>query len=171
MQIKFTDKDPRAGTVAEMDSSRGQQLVDEGSAVVVSKNRSAEDEAEARRMPSKTQDDVYVRTPSGYVAIPREEAGPEVQRRDFRFANDKPGGKAAEAMHDQQRRDLEGDGGQTTREAVQRAMKDQRQGARAEQESRSSRKSPAIGGDGRTPAKTGDSEGNQGGGTKSGDKP
>lgn len=171
MQIRFTEKDPRAGTVAEMDSSRGQQLVDEGNAVLVSKNRSAEDEAEARRAPSRTQDDVYVRTSVGYVAIPREQAGPEVQRRDFRFANDKPGGKAAEAMHDQQRRDLVGDGGETTREAVSRAVKEQREGNQQEQASRGSRASKAISGDGRTPAKTGDTEGNQGGGTKTGDKP
>lgn len=161
MQIKFTEKDPRRGQVAEMDSHRGEQLIAEGAAVLVSKNRSAEDEAEARRAPSRTQDDVFVRTGSGYVAVPREEAGPEVQRRDFRFQEAKPGGKAAEAMHDQQRRDLEGDGGRTTREAVQRAMKDQRQEVRQEQESRGARTSKAVGGDGRSPAKTGEGEGSK----------
>ena len=36
MRIKFKAPDPRAGFVAQMDSSRGQQLVDAGSAVQVS---------------------------------------------------------------------------------------------------------------------------------------
>ena len=35
MRIKFKSPDPRAGTVAQMDSSRGQQLIDAGSAVQV----------------------------------------------------------------------------------------------------------------------------------------
>ncbi len=35
MRIQFTSPDPRAGTVAQMDSSRGQQLIDAGSAVQV----------------------------------------------------------------------------------------------------------------------------------------
>ena len=32
MLIKFTATDPRAGTVAQMDSSRGEQLIAEGAA-------------------------------------------------------------------------------------------------------------------------------------------
>ena len=35
MRIKFKAPDPRAGTTAQMDSSRGQHFVDSGSAVVV----------------------------------------------------------------------------------------------------------------------------------------
>lgn len=35
MLIKFNDSDPRAGTVAKMDSSRGEQLVKSGAAVLV----------------------------------------------------------------------------------------------------------------------------------------
>ena len=41
MRIKFKKPDPRAGTVAQMDSSRGQQLIDSGAAVQV-----GEDDAE-----------------------------------------------------------------------------------------------------------------------------
>lgn len=35
MRIQFLPGDPRAGTVAQMDSSRGQQLIDAGAAVQV----------------------------------------------------------------------------------------------------------------------------------------
>lgn len=35
MRIKFKSPDPRAGIVAQMDSSRGQQLIDAGAAVQV----------------------------------------------------------------------------------------------------------------------------------------
>lgn len=35
MRIKFKSPDPRAGTVAQMDSRRGQELIDAGSAVRV----------------------------------------------------------------------------------------------------------------------------------------
>lgn len=35
MRIKFKAPDPRAGTVAQMDSHRGQQLIDCGAAVAV----------------------------------------------------------------------------------------------------------------------------------------
>lgn len=38
MRIKYTDKDPRFGTIAQMDSSRGQQLIDEGSAILIGEN-------------------------------------------------------------------------------------------------------------------------------------
>ena len=38
MQIKFKAPDPRAGMVAQMDSSRGQQLIDAGAAVQVKEN-------------------------------------------------------------------------------------------------------------------------------------
>lgn len=35
MRIKFKSPDPRAGTVAQLDSHRGQQLIDSGAAVLV----------------------------------------------------------------------------------------------------------------------------------------
>jgi hypothetical protein len=35
MQIKFRAPDPRAGTIAQMDSSRGQFFIDSGAAVLV----------------------------------------------------------------------------------------------------------------------------------------
>lgn len=35
MRIKFVKPDPRAGTIAQMDSHRGQELVDSGAAVQV----------------------------------------------------------------------------------------------------------------------------------------
>ena len=38
MLIKFKDTDPRAGQVARMDSSRGQQLIDTGAAEQVTEN-------------------------------------------------------------------------------------------------------------------------------------
>lgn len=46
MKIKFLERDPRAGTVALMDSSRGQQLIDAGSAVQI------DDRAEAAAAPA-----------------------------------------------------------------------------------------------------------------------
>ena len=47
MLIKFNDHDPRAGTVARMDSTRGQQLVDAGAAVRVAENGAPIDAAPA----------------------------------------------------------------------------------------------------------------------------
>ncbi len=41
MLIKFKKPDPRAGTVAQMDSSRGQQLIDAGAADRVAENGDA----------------------------------------------------------------------------------------------------------------------------------
>lgn len=41
MKIKFVKPDPRAGMEAVMDSSRGQQLIDAGSAVQVSESADA----------------------------------------------------------------------------------------------------------------------------------
>ncbi len=41
MKIKFLKHDPRAGMEAVMDSSRGQQLIDAGSAVQVSESADA----------------------------------------------------------------------------------------------------------------------------------
>lgn len=35
MRIKFKAPDPRAGTIAQMDSHRGQELIDSGAAVQV----------------------------------------------------------------------------------------------------------------------------------------
>jgi hypothetical protein len=43
MRVKFRKGDPRAGTVAEMDSARGQQLVDAGAADVVTEGGKATD--------------------------------------------------------------------------------------------------------------------------------
>jgi hypothetical protein len=40
MRIKFKAPDPRAGTVAQMDSSRGQFFIDNGSAVKVKDDHS-----------------------------------------------------------------------------------------------------------------------------------
>lgn len=41
MLIKFVKPDPRAGTVARMDSSRGQQLIDAGAAVLAAEGTAA----------------------------------------------------------------------------------------------------------------------------------
>lgn len=41
MKIKFIGKDPRAGMVAQMDSRRGQELVDAGCAVQVKESEEA----------------------------------------------------------------------------------------------------------------------------------
>ncbi|PZX32053.1 hypothetical protein C7416_102213 [Cupriavidus phytorum] len=41
MKIKFIGKDPRAGMVAQMDSSRGQELIDAGCAVQIGENEGA----------------------------------------------------------------------------------------------------------------------------------
>lgn len=41
MRIKFIEPDPRAGETAQMDSKRGQQLIDEGAAVRISEDGSA----------------------------------------------------------------------------------------------------------------------------------
>jgi hypothetical protein len=50
MRIKFKAPDPRAGLVAQMDSSRGQQLIDAGSAVQVrDEEPEVEVEAEAEQ--------------------------------------------------------------------------------------------------------------------------
>lgn len=38
MRIQFIGKDPRAGTIAQMDSHRGQQLIDSGAAVLIGEN-------------------------------------------------------------------------------------------------------------------------------------
>ena len=42
MRIKFSGSDPRAGRVAEMDSRRGQELIDSGCAVQVKDDDSGE---------------------------------------------------------------------------------------------------------------------------------
>ena len=42
MLIKFTATDPRAGTVAQMDSSRGEQLIAEGAAEAFSESTPAD---------------------------------------------------------------------------------------------------------------------------------
>lgn len=38
MKIKFVAPDPRRGTVAQMDSSRGQQLIDAGAAILINED-------------------------------------------------------------------------------------------------------------------------------------
>lgn len=47
MRIKFKAPDPRAGTIAQMDSSRGQFFIDNGSAVKVKDDDSDEAPAPA----------------------------------------------------------------------------------------------------------------------------
>lgn len=47
MKIKFIKPDPRSGSEAEMDSSRGQQLIEAGSAVQVSERADAKVSDEA----------------------------------------------------------------------------------------------------------------------------
>lgn len=49
MLIKFTSTDPRAGTVAQMDSSRGEQLIAEGAAEAFSETAPAKKAAEAEK--------------------------------------------------------------------------------------------------------------------------
>lgn len=53
MLIKFVKPDPRAGSVARMDSHRGQELVDSGAAVKVKEDgaEAQADEAEASAEP------------------------------------------------------------------------------------------------------------------------
>ena len=38
MRIQFIGKDPRAGTIAQMDSHRGQQLIGDGAAILIGEN-------------------------------------------------------------------------------------------------------------------------------------
>lgn len=49
MRIKFKAPDPRAGTTAQMDSSRGQHFVDIGAATVVKDGDAATDVSEAAK--------------------------------------------------------------------------------------------------------------------------
>ena len=56
MLIKFTDTDPRAGTVAQMDSSRGEQLIAEGAAEAFSESAPAEKPAAADKQPEAPAD-------------------------------------------------------------------------------------------------------------------
>jgi hypothetical protein len=58
MRIKFKSPDPRAGTVAQMDSVRGQQLIDSGAAVQV-KDGEADDAAPS---PAPNPDPVTTKT-------------------------------------------------------------------------------------------------------------
>lgn len=59
MKIKFVKPDPRAGMEAVMDSSRGQQLIDAGSAVQVSESadqaESHEVKADAKPVKAKSK--------------------------------------------------------------------------------------------------------------------
>ncbi|GLC92321.1 hypothetical protein Tamer19_17290 [Cupriavidus sp. TA19] len=50
MKIKFKKPDPRAGTIARMDSSRGQHFIDIGCAVLLKENEDASTEAEKADM-------------------------------------------------------------------------------------------------------------------------
>ena len=54
MLIKFKSPDPRAGTVAQMDSSRGQDFIDSGAAVQVAEGQEAE-EVEAAPVVTKSK--------------------------------------------------------------------------------------------------------------------
>lgn len=51
MRIKFKAPDPRAGTIAQMDSSRGQFFIDNGSAVKV-KDDDSDDEPATTAAPA-----------------------------------------------------------------------------------------------------------------------
>lgn len=51
MHIKFKAPDPRAGTVANMDSSRGQHFVDSGAAVLVKEDGAELGGAPAVKLP------------------------------------------------------------------------------------------------------------------------
>lgn len=53
MRIKFVKPDPRAGTVAQMDSHRGQELIDQGAAVQV-KDSDADEAAAPAPSPAPT---------------------------------------------------------------------------------------------------------------------
>lgn len=54
MRIKFVKPDPRHGTVAQMDSHRGQQLVDAGAAVQVKDDGSDTEAAAPAPAPAPT---------------------------------------------------------------------------------------------------------------------
>lgn len=67
MLIKFKKPDPRAGTVAQMDSSRGQQLIDAGAADRMAENGEAprdnlraELDAALASLPGENSDPEYV---------------------------------------------------------------------------------------------------------------
>lgn len=53
MRIKFKSPDPRAGLIAQMDSSRGQQLIDSGNAAEVKGSDEAKVEEPQEPMPAK----------------------------------------------------------------------------------------------------------------------
>lgn len=54
MRIKFKAPDPRAGTVAEMDSHRGQELIDAGAAVQVKDDATSDEPAPAAKKAAAT---------------------------------------------------------------------------------------------------------------------
>lgn len=56
MLIKFTATDPRAGTVAQMDSSRGEQLIAEGAAEAFSESAPAAKPAATDKPPEAPAD-------------------------------------------------------------------------------------------------------------------
>lgn len=66
MKIKFKETDPRAGTVVQMDSSRGQHFIDTGAAVLVNEDdhRTATARAELDKalseLPGENTDPDYV---------------------------------------------------------------------------------------------------------------
>jgi hypothetical protein len=53
MKIKFKAPDPRAGTIVQMDSSRGQHFIDSGSAVQVKDDDTEIDTAQADQAEAK----------------------------------------------------------------------------------------------------------------------
>jgi hypothetical protein len=55
MRIQFKSPDPRAGTIAQMDSSRGQQLIDAGAAVQVKDEDAQQAPAEVLAIPIEAE--------------------------------------------------------------------------------------------------------------------
>lgn len=53
MKIKFKSPDPRAGTIVQMDSSRGQHFIDSGSAVQVKDDDTEIDTTQAGQAEAK----------------------------------------------------------------------------------------------------------------------
>ncbi len=96
MLIKFVKPDPRAGTVARMDSSRGQQLIDAGAAVLTTEDAAATPAAPAQgaaqnapakaarqpKPPPKTPPAYKPAAPEGADPVLTTEAAPPAQDQD-----------------------------------------------------------------------------------------
>ncbi|QEZ47188.1 hypothetical protein [Cupriavidus oxalaticus] len=76
MKIRFIGKDPRAGMIAQMDSRRGQELIDAGCAVQVKENESAVETMAPANADEATAADVVVVTdePAADPAPPEQPA-------------------------------------------------------------------------------------------------